>query len=677
MAEILAPVGGREQLVAAVCSGADAIYLGAKNFNARRNASNFDCGELSEVVSYCHARNVKVHVTLNTLVMDSELPALVDEIKYIAESGADAVIVQDLAVAKLVKELCPDIEMHASTQMTIHNLSGVKMAKELGFSRVVLSRELSFDEIKEIAKESEIELEVFVHGALCMCMSGACYLSSMIGGRSGNRGLCAQPCRLDFRFGEKDHALSLKDMSYIEHLKELEDVGICSFKIEGRMKRPEYVAAAVTACKTALAGGKADTETLKAVFSRQGFTDGYYTGKRTFDMFGFRSYEDVTAADKVLKGLTKLYSNEPKKVPVSMELAISEFSPSVLKVSDGKNSTVVYGNVCEHALKTPTDKEIAERYISKTGGTPFCIDKFDFYAEGEPAISAGEINELRRNALSNLLEIREEIVPHKYKETPLPTIKQHKNAGVKLRIRAEKAEQIDFEHDAELVILPISEIEQNKDVVLQRKDKIAAELPVLIFQNDEEKIKSGIDNIKSMGIKKVVCENIGAIKLAKEKGMEIIGGHGLNILNSVSLDEYERIGVSEATLSFELSEAKIRRLGGNIPRGIIGYGYLPLMRTRACPIKRKGGCGDCKGKGEITDRLNKKFGYLCFERKYGTLLNSLPLWVGDKDFDGIEFMTLYFTTETKERCKKVYEDFKNKASADCERTNGLYFRELL
>ena len=291
MEEILAPVGGKEQLLAAVRAGADAVYLGAKNFNARRSAANFGETELSEAVAYCHARNVKVHVTLNTLVTDSELPALLEEIREIAESGADAVIVQDLAVAKLLREHCPEIAMHASTQMTVHDLAGVKEAQRLGFSRVVLSRELSLEEIKAIAAGTDVELEVFVHGALCMCMSGACYLSSMIGGRSGNRGMCAQPCRLDFRFGEKDHALSLKDMSYVEHIRELAAAGVCSFKIEGRMKRPEYVAVVTKAYRAAIDGRRVtenDMQQLEAVFSRQGFTQGYYEGKTGQSMFGTR-----------------------------------------------------------------------------------------------------------------------------------------------------------------------------------------------------------------------------------------------------------------------------------------------------------------------------------------------------------------------------------------------------
>jgi putative protease len=289
MTEILAPAGGREQLLAAVRCGADAVYLGAKNFNARRNAENFEEESLADTVAYCHARNVAVHVALNTLVMDSELPLLEAEAASIAESGADAVIAQDLAAAKLIRERCPGIALHASTQMTVHNLAGIHMLEDLGFSRVVLARELSFEEIAMLVSQAAIETEVFVHGALCMCVSGGCYLSSVLGGRSGNRGLCAQPCRLDFDNGERGHALSLKDMSYITHIKELAEAGVASLKIEGRMKRPEYVAAAVTACREALAGREPDLDTLRAVFSRQGFTDGYYTGRRTTEMFGYRS----------------------------------------------------------------------------------------------------------------------------------------------------------------------------------------------------------------------------------------------------------------------------------------------------------------------------------------------------------------------------------------------------
>ena len=677
MTEILAPVGGKEQLIAAVRAGADAVYLGAKNFNARRNASNFESDDLSETVSYCHARNVKVHVVLNTLVMDSEIPKLIEEIKSVASSGADAVIVQDLAVAKLVKEICPSMEMHASTQMTIHNLAGALEAKKLGFSRAVLSRELSVEEIKLIAKKADIELEAFVHGALCMCMSGCCYLSSVLGGRSGNRGLCAQPCRLDFRYGEKDHALSLKDMSHIEHIKELSAAGVCSFKIEGRMKRPEYVAAAVSACRAALDGDKPDIDSLRAVFSRQGFTDGYFTGKRTSDMFGYRSHEDVTAADKVLKNLALLYKDEQKKIPLDMSLFISEKEETVLTVTDGENYVSVSGSVCEKALHSPTDKTLAERSLSKTGGTPFYLSELNFTADGSPVISAGELNDLRRKALSELTELREKCKPRVINDVIFSKREKHLSDCVSLRIRAEKFEQGDFENDAEAVILPIAEIENHPEAIEKFGEKLFAELPALIFPGDEEKIKSRLSELKKRGVNHAVCENTGAIRLAQETGLTVYGGHGLNILNSISIEEYEKLGVSDATISFELSAPKIKHLGGNIKRGVLGYGYLPLMRMRACPLKKPSGCKNCPGKGKIKDRMGKEFSYVCFEKKFGTLYNSVPLYVADKDFFGIDFMTLYFTSESPENCKKVYNMFKNKIPADFEKTNGLYFRELL
>ena len=677
MTEILAPVGGKEQLIAAVRSGANAVYLGAKNFNARRNASNFEDFELPKIVSYCHARNVKVHVVLNTLVMDSEIPALMEEIRNVASSGADAVIVQDLAVAKLVREICPSMEMHASTQMTIHDLAGALEAQNLGFKRAVLSRELSLDEIKYISERTDIELEAFVHGALCMCMSGCCYLSSVLGGRSGNRGLCAQPCRLDFRFGEKDHALSLKDMSHIEHIRELASAGVCSFKIEGRMKRPEYVAAAVTACRAALSGEKPDIESLRAVFSRQGFTDGYLTGKRTPDMFGFRSHEDVTAADKVLKSLANLYKDEGKCVPLKMELFISETSPSVLTVSDGENTVSVTGGICEKAMRTPTDKALAERYLSKTGGTPFYLSELLFSAEGEPVIAAGELNEMRRNALAQLSEIREKVVSHPVLDFEPPKFEKHTAEKTALRIRAEKFEQVLFENNAEAVILPLSEIEKHPEAIEKFGEKLFAELPALVFAFDEEKIKEKLSALYEKGLRHALCENICTLRLAKDCGLTVHGGHGLNILNSLCLSEYEELGISDATLSFELSAPKMKYLGGKIKRGILGYGYLPLMRMRACPIKKSSGCKNCPGKGKIKDRMGKEFTYLCFEKKFGTLLNSVPLYVADKDFSGIDFMTLWFTTETPENCETIYNMFKNKIPANFDKTNGLYFRELL
>ncbi|MBR0482230.1 MAG: U32 family peptidase, partial [Firmicutes bacterium] len=318
----MAPVGGEEQLKAALRCGADAVYFGLQNFNARRNADNFNGENLKETVRLCHEHSCRVYITVNTLVFDDELEEVYKAVDTAAEAGADALIIQDFAVAAYAKEHHPKLKRFASTQMAVHNSEGVKALVKWGFDRVVLARELSLKEIRDVIKETGVEAEVFVHGAHCMSLSGNCYLSSMIGGRSGNRGLCAQPCRLDCSINGRDHALSLKDMSYMDHIRELAEAGVASLKIEGRMKRTEYVAAAVTACRNAREGKPYDLESLRSVFSRSGFTDGYLRGKRTLDMFGYRTKEDVVAADGVLKSLSRLYEKEPQTVPLDMYLSV-------------------------------------------------------------------------------------------------------------------------------------------------------------------------------------------------------------------------------------------------------------------------------------------------------------------------------------------------------------------
>ena len=323
MAEIMAPVGAQEQLLAAVRCGADAVYLGGKGFNARRNAANFDALDLAEAVKYCHQRGVRVYVTVNTVITDSEREELEREADYIAAAGADAVIIQDMATLRLFREKYPTIERYASTQTAVHNVDGAKYLESCGFHSIVLARELSLAEMEKICAATPLKAEAFVHGAHCMSLSGGCYLSAMLGGRSGNRGLCAQPCRLDWHCGGGDHVLSLKDMSLISHLREMINAGVTTLKIEGRMKRPEYVAAAVTACKNALEGKPYDLKTLEAVFSRSGFTDGYLMGKRDKSMFGYRTRDDVTAADNVLKSLAETYKNENPIIPVNMHFDLN------------------------------------------------------------------------------------------------------------------------------------------------------------------------------------------------------------------------------------------------------------------------------------------------------------------------------------------------------------------
>ena len=675
--EILAPVGGRKQLIAAVCCGADAIYLGAKGFNARQNAENFDDTALTDVVSYCHTRNVKVYVTVNTLVTDDEIASLYSLAEMIAESGADAVIVQDLATAKLFRIHCPSIALHASTQMTIHNKEGVKALEDLGFSRVVLARELTLSEIEFIASATPLEIEVFVHGALCMSVSGACYLSSMIGERSGNRGLCAQPCRLNFKSGKREYALSLKDMSYIEQIPQLQKIGVHSIKIEGRMKRPEYVAASVTACRAVLDGKQPELEMLQAVFSRSGFTQGYLLGRRNLDMFGYRTKEDVTASASVLRTLSDLYRKERGRVPVDMDISIKPDIPMHLCVTDGRHMADVEGAAPQTAIKEPISEELVFRSLSKTGDTPFVPSKLSLDIAGSVMVPVSELNKMRREALAKLLKQREEIRTHPFIRTEEEPMAPHDSPGTpKLRLRFETAGQMIGFENAEYVILPVREIEKQPALIRQMGNKLVGELPALFFPQDEEQLRQQIVSLFDLGLRRLLADNLGGIRLAKGLGYFIHGGYGLNVLNTAALLEYEKLGIEDIIISFELNFTKIRRLGGKMQRGILAYGYLPLMKMRNCPGRKEEDCGTCDGHPALSDRMNIKFPLLCSEKKYITLLNSVPLYLADKDLSGVDFLTLYFTTETKQTCKNIIDAYKNGQPPRNERTNGLYFREL-
>ncbi len=404
--EILAPVGGAEQLTAAVRCGADAVYFGLQGFNARRNAENFGGDDLKDRIDHCHERNVKVYITINTLVFDKELDRVKETVDTACRAGADALIVQDLAVAAYCRRAWPGTRLFTSTQMALHNAEGIRLMQDFGFSRFVVARELSLQEIKALYEETGVELEVFVHGAHCMSVSGNCYLSAMIGGRSGNRGLCAQPCRLECSVNGREYALSLKDLSYVERIPELAAAGAKSLKIEGRMKRAEYVAAAVTACRAAREGKKPDMETLRAVFSRSGFTDGYLTGRRDLSMYGTRTKEDVTAAAGVLKDLARLYEKEPQTIPVDMMLLLQPDQPAQLTVSDGEHTAVAAGEAPQAARTQALTADFAREALGKTGGTPYYLKDFTLFAEEGLTLPRGQLNELRRRRLEALRQLR-------------------------------------------------------------------------------------------------------------------------------------------------------------------------------------------------------------------------------------------------------------------------------
>ena len=674
--EILAPVGGEEQLLAAVRCGADAVYLGGQNFNARRNAANFAETDLTRAVSYCHARGVKVYVTINTMVLDAELPALEEEADRIAQSGADAVIIQDMAVLRLFQRRYPTLKRFASTQTAVHNVDGAKFLESVGFDSIVLARELSLDEITTICSSVSIQKEAFIHGAHCMSVSGACYLSAMLGGRSGNRGLCAQPCRLNWTSGDHTYALSLKDMSLLPHLQALAGVGVNSFKIEGRMKRPEYVAAATAACKLALAGKPYDAEALRAVFSRSGFTDGYLKAKRDGMMFGTRTKEDVTGADGVLSSLAALYRNEVPLVPVDLVFTLDEGASS-LTVSDGSRTVTAAGGTPERAIHRALDEESAKKNLEKAGGTPFSVRSFQAKIAEGFTLSASALNAMRRQALDALLELRGQPQPHQRHDFALtaPERYQSKLEKPALWARFYKKEQITRTDAFEKILLPAEEIDA--ELIAQLGEKLVAQLPTVLFPEDESAFNARLEALANSGLTAVWANNVYGIALGRRLGLAVHGGFGLNLANTEAMRFYEEQNLASATLSFELSMAAIKSLGGTLPRGIVSYGSLPLMQLRNCPIKASVGCAECGQKGDLTDRMGVNFAVECDHYRSVALLNSVPLDIAERSMRGLNFQVLYFTRESADEIEAVTARFVAAEKTQVSHTTGLYYRTLL
>lgn len=674
--EILAPAGGADTIEPAVRAGADAVYLGASAFSARASAKNFNKEELKSAVEYCRQRGVRVYLACNTLVRDDEMKRALEVIEYACELPVDAVIIQDMGLVELVKKAAPDMRLHASTQMSVHTLGGVELLAEQGFKRVVLSRELSRDEIAEIVAKSPIELEVFVHGALCMCVSGQCYFSAMLGGRSGNRGACAQPCRLPFSVkGGTGHDLSLKDQSIIAYLKELEKMGIASAKIEGRMKRPEYTAAAVAACRQSLDKGSADPELLQkleAVFSRSGFTQGYYTGRRGRDMFGIRSKEDVmSATGKVMNSLHVLYKNERQSVPVDAVLRVKNNEPIVLEVDDREGRKVrIEGVVPEKAVKTELTKEKCENCITKTGGTPFYTASFDAETDGGLSVPMNELNSMRRQALSELLEKRGSKTPLKFEMPELPETDTRKKQPPKyFRARFTNGRIGDEFLDCELVYVPITLKDSEYESLMDRGFAVAVEIPRGMF-GIESRIYERLREIKKLGINEVLAGNLGAVEIAKSLDMDIHGGFGLNLTNTAALEWAEKTGLMDAEISIELTVSQITKLGGRIPIGIVSSGRLPLMLTRNCPA-------DNSPEREmlLRDRKDMEFPL----QNYGScteVLNSVPLDLSDrrKELLGADFEVLRFSVENSVETGDIFKLFNNEECRKGLYTRGLYYR---
>lgn len=679
-AEILAPAGGYDALVAAVRCGANAVYLGGKALNARRNASNFSDEELREAVAYCHARNVKVYLTLNTLVADSELETAYDAIECACNSHADALILQDIGLVSLVRQVCPDMPMHASTQMSVQSIEGIRELEKMGFARVVLPRELSESEIAAIAAKTDMELEYFVHGALCMCVSGQCLMSSVLGGRSGNRGLCAQPCRLPFGInGKGGNALSLKDLSLVDELRRLEEAGVCSFKIEGRMKRPEYVAAAVTACKNSLnnINDYNINEALRAVFSRSGFTKGYFEGKLGKDMFGVRRKEDVEGAAPVLSSLARLYDGEKPLLPADMELKFKRSEPLTLKVSACGKTAAVTGDIPSEAVnKAVTEEELRDR-LAKCGGTQFFAGDISIDLDEGLNAPASAINRLRRQALT---ELDGELA--KGRDIPFTRTERftapHRAERMKLHARFfSEASVPDSLDGLARVILPIETSPETLKRVLDSGAQSAVEIPSAVFSNADKYVKK-LTELKENGLSLAWACGLDGVGVARRAGLRFACGFGMNIFNSVSVSEAAALGAEDCLLSCEVSLAQAAHIGGKLPRGLMIYGRIPLMMTRNCPVATKLTCAECGGRSYLLDRMGVCFPVRC-KNGCSFVLNSRPLWLADKlnDIRNVDYGLLWFTDESKEECARVISDYRRSGAPQGEFTRGLYYKGVL
>ena len=690
--ELLAPAGSMEALRAAVCNGADAVYLGADTFNARMNARNFSAADLQEAVVYCHVRGVKVHLTLNTLVLDREMPRAAELIRMAASCGVDAFIVQDLGMVSLCRQLAPDVPIHASTQMSIHSLEGVLEAAALGCSRVVLARELPAEEIAHICKKSPVEIEVFVHGALCMCYSGQCYLSAVIGRRSGNRGQCAQPCRLPYGYGRFEstrYPLSLKDNCLAGELDELRRMGVASIKIEGRMKRPEYVAIVTRAYRTVLNGGKltqADLQELETAFSRQGFTDGYFKGQTGSDMFG-RRQESADTADLFASARATYEQGETQRIGVRFYAMIHRGQPARLAVEDPDgNLCRTYGPVPEQAVYRSLTAQDLEQQLKKTGGTPYLCTSVRSSLDPDLMLPASAINAMRRDVIAELTAKRGRAEkPHlnAYDEPP-------RYDGIsgepQLTVAVRTADQITsrmLSMKPTVLYVPLSELVEHPEL-RQRvgvETQLAAILPRVIWSGELVPIARQLRTVYDMGVRQVLAGNLGQLHIARAAGFAVRGDFGLNIVNSRAMRYLREQGLDSQLLSFELTLPQIRDISKAVPAEVLIYGRLPLMLMENCVIKNRTGTCTCQtGTVRLVDRVGEEFPIV---KDPGTcrnvLLNGKKLYLLDKKdaFRGMGLwaLRLQFTTENPSEIDKVLMDYQGRAVFDAgSYTRGLYSR---
>ena len=677
--ELLAPAGSPEALRAAVEHGADAVYLGWGTFNARRGAQNFSEEEFAQAVAYCHVRGVRVFLTLNILLTDRELPEALETARAASRLGVDAVLVQDWGLLDLLRRTLPDLPLHASTQMSVFTSGGAREAASAGCERVVIARECSREETAEICRSCPAEIETFVHGALCMCYSGQCAMSALIGGRSGNRGRCAQPCRLPYGVNAAargQRPLSLKDSCMADHLSEMGDLGVSCLKIEGRMRRPGYVAAVTDIYARLLEERRPPTpqerECLERAFSRSGFTDAYWRGKTGPEMFGFRPENAAPAEEPAPSGTDR-------RIPVEFTCAVRAGVPCSLEAGDGSgNHIAVSGPVPEPAGTRALTAEDLSARLSKTGGTPYRCANVNTTVEPGLHLSAAAVNGLRRDALEALsaarsaLPLRRELLP-----PPLPEA-DCGEAEPRLTVSVVNAAQLTgglLDFRPARVYVPL-ELLADVPSLPETEAEYCAILPRVWRDRDEDLLCRWLDKARALGAAGLLLGNLGHFSLARGGGWKLYGDYGLNVFNSRSLAWLREKGLDSACLSFELRFSQMRDMKKILPAEAIVYGRLPLMITENCLIQNAAGCR-CDRPNFLNDRTGASFPLLPAFGHRTEVENSRPLYLADRpDWRrlGLASGRLRFTTERPEECVEICRRYLEQAAPAGEFTRGLYLR---
>ena len=672
MMELLSPAGGFDSLIAAVQTGADAVYMGFGAFNARRSAKNFTDEEFASAVSYCHLRGVRVFLTL-------------------------------------AREVVPDVPLHASTQMSLFTLGGANEAAALGMERVVLARELNRDEVREICAGCPAEIEIFIHGALCMCYSGQCEMSAVVGERSGNRGACAQPCRLPYGVDgpcRGGHPLSLKDANLSAYLGEMAEMGVACLKLEGRMKRPEYVAVITGIYRRLLDEKRRPTaeeaRQLEQAFSRSGFTDGYWLGKKGPQMFGTRPENTPEPKDLFAEARAQ-YENgrENRKIPVSLAIRVQAGKPVSLAVACQSNNGLLnvwaQGPVPETARSRALTAEELRQRLSKTGGTVFEVSTIHVELDDGLMLPASAINGLRRDVLEGLKqrleqdwflrrmspwqkeELRQGRDPHVRRVLEAAALPEAPEPPKAMRFTCSvlKAEQVTAALLAEkpaIVYVPIEELERLDAGLDWGETELCAVLPRVFRTADEPVLRQLLAQHPEAA---VAVGNLGHLPIVRGLGRTLRGDFGLNIFNSRALLFWREQGLSSATASFELRWQQVRDLNKHLPCEAIVYGRLPLMVMENCVTRCNVGCTHGAG-SVLTDRTGAQFPVTCGYGCRCEIQNSRTLFLADKPEMhrcGLTYGRLRFTTETPEQCVRVLRRYRDGGDWTPEDlTRGLFYR---